>query len=143
VMSETVKTPPPRRTIAVTVAGVLLLMLPAAAFAFMAAIFLFDRLDGRRGSIDFTSVGINFALAGCFGYAGLATIRRWRGWRIWAGTASWSMIVIIVLGLFDAARSDPNWAVTVAARIIVVALAVFVLVAKRRERRPNIGAVFE
>src|SRR5437016_245241 len=47
-MSETDKTPPPRRTIAVTFAGVLLLMLPAAAFAFMAAIFLVDRLGNRR-----------------------------------------------------------------------------------------------
>jgi hypothetical protein len=63
-MSGTDKTPPPRRTIAVTVAGVLLLMLPAA-FAFMAAIFLVDRLGSRRVPIDFTFVGINFAFAGC------------------------------------------------------------------------------
>jgi hypothetical protein len=71
-MSGTDKTPPPRRTIAVTFAGVLLLMLPAAAFAFMAAIFLVDRLGSRRVPIDFTFIGINFAFAGC-----LAT-RNWR-----------------------------------------------------------------
>jgi len=142
-MSETDKTPPPRRTIAVTFAGLLLLMLPAAGLAFTAATFLVDRLGSRRVPIDFTFIGINFALAGCFGYAGLATIRRWRGWRIWAGTASWGMIAIIVLGLFAAPPFDPDWVVGIASRIIVVALAVYVLVAKRRERRSNIGAVFE
>jgi hypothetical protein len=77
------------------------------------------------------------------GYAGLAMIRRWRGWRTWAGTASWVMIVIIVLGLFAAPPSNPDRVVDIAARIIFVVLAVFVLVAKRRERRRNVGAVFE
>ena len=46
-MSEADKTPPPSRTIAVTFAGVFLLMLPGAGLAFFAAIFR-ESLASRR-----------------------------------------------------------------------------------------------
>jgi len=143
-MSEPHKTPPPRRTIAVTIAGVLLL-LPAAAFAYMAAVFATSN-ELRRvfaGALApsiapysfLLPVGVGVVLALTFGWAGLATVLRWHGWRIWAGVVAWGMIVIFVLELLSATFAEiPSF--------IVLALAVFVLVAKRRECRPNFTAVF-
>ena len=128
-MSEPYKTPPPRRTIAVTIAGVLLL-LPAAASALMAFVFA----PGSHLSNAYAS-GVSFVAAAIFGYAGLATMLRWRGWRIWASVVAWGMIVIFVLQLLSATFAEiPSF--------IMLALAVFVLVAKRRERRPDFSVVF-
>jgi hypothetical protein len=127
-MRESDKTPPPRRTIAVTVAGVLLL-LPAAASAFMAIAFR-------------SPVGL--LVAGIVGYAGLATIRRWRGWRIWAGAMAWVLIALVVLSLFATPPppgTDRSWEDVMA--LVSVAIAVFVLIAKRLERRPDYAAVFD
>jgi chromate transport protein ChrA len=128
-MGEPDKTPPPRRTIAVTIAGVLLL-LPAAASALMAFVFA----PGSHLSNAYAS-GVGLVAAAIFGCAGLATIRRWRGWRIWAGVAAWGMIVIFVLQLLSATFAEiPSF--------IMLALAIFVLIAKRRERRPDFTAIF-
>jgi len=120
----------------VTIAGVLLL-LPAAAFAFMA--FVFATGSHLQSAFD---AGLNVVGAAIFGYAGLATIRRWRGWHVWALIVSWGMIVIVVLGLFDA-RPPPDRSIELTSRIVLVAIAVFVLIAKRRERKPDLAAVFD
>src|SRR5262245_45647471 len=98
---------------------------------------------GTREPLYFIPVAIGLALSASFGYAGLATIWRWRGWRIWAGTVSWGIIVMMVLGVFATRAPDTDLVLDIAGRLMVVAVAVFVLVAKRRERRTDIGAVFE
>jgi hypothetical protein len=49
-------------------------MLPAAAFAFMAAIFLVDRLGSRRVPIDFTLYRHQLCICGMLGYAELAVM---------------------------------------------------------------------
>jgi hypothetical protein len=142
--------PVPRRTGAVTVAGALFLLL-AVVFAFMAVVFgtemafpgSFSDGDGDE-PIGLFPVGVGLAGAAIFGCAGLAVMGRWRGWRIWAGTVSWGLIVMVVLGLFapPPPSSTDRWIERVVS-LIVVAVAVFVLVAKRRERRPDIAAVFD
>jgi hypothetical protein len=146
-MSKIDKTPPPRRTIAVTIVGVLLLP-PAAAFAYMAAVFATNgelRLEfaGALGHPYgfLLPVGVGVVVALVFGCAGLATIRRWRGWRIWAGAMAWGLIAVTILKLFASTRPESSMALVV--DLAPVAFAVFVLVAKRRERRPDVAAVFD
>jgi peptidoglycan/LPS O-acetylase OafA/YrhL len=129
--------PPPRKTPAVTIAGALLL-LPVVVCALVAFIAAQGHFRDAFASIAYL-VG-----AAVFGYASLATIRRWRGWRIWAGTVSWGLIVISVLGLFAAAPPDSSGRLfNITSHIIVIALAAFVLIAKRLERRPDFAAVFD
>jgi hypothetical protein len=138
-MSESDKTLP-RRTIAVTLAGVLLL-LPAGACALIAALFA---TPGHTQSAVLS--GASLIAAAIFGYSGLAIILRWRGWRIWAGTISWGLIAIFVFSLFalfaPPAPSSTDSSFGLVARPIILAFAVFVLIAKRRERRPDVPAVF-
>jgi hypothetical protein len=78
------------------------------------------------------------------GYAGLATIRRWRGWRIWAGTIAWGLIALAVLNLFKT-PVPPGTDTSSELPVVLgaIAIAVFVLVAKRRERKPDLRAVFD
>jgi len=152
-MSETDKTPPPRRTIAVTIVGVLLLV-PAATSAYMAAVFATsgDLQREFAGALGPSIVpygfllpaGVGVVVALIFGGAGVAIIRRWRGWRIWVGTLAWILIVGVVLKLF--ARSPPPGTATsraLVADLFTIAFAVFALVAKRRERKPDLAAVFD
>src|SRR5262249_49326283 len=135
-LSESQSMPPPRRTAAVTIAGVLLL-LPAAVCVLVAIIATEGHFRDAFASVAY------LLLAAVFGYASLATIRRWRGWRIWAGTVSWGLIVISVLGLFAALPLDSSGRLfVIISNIILIALAAFVLIAKRRERRPDFTAVF-
>jgi hypothetical protein len=138
-MSEPNKTPPPRKTAAVTIAGFLLL-LPAAAFAYGAFFFAFSQIDIQ---VQYPT-GVDVVGAAIFGYAGLATIRRWRGWRIWAGTIAWGLIALVVLNLFKTPPppgTDRSFELPV--MLGVIAIAVFVLIAKRLERRPDFAAVFD
>jgi peptidoglycan/LPS O-acetylase OafA/YrhL len=137
-MSESYKAPPPRRTIAVTIAGFLLL-LPAAVCALGAILFATgDFLRNAYASVVF------LVATAILGYAGFTTIRRWRGWRIWAGTTAWGLIALVVFNLF--ARPQPPGTDRSIGRVmfsLIVAVAVFVLVAKRRERKSDLAAVFD
>jgi hypothetical protein len=129
--------PPHRRTAAVTVAGTLLLV-PAVASALMTVLFA---TGGHMQSAPLS--GINLVATVIFGYAGPASICRWRGWRIWAGVAAWCLIAFVVLKLFappPPPGTDRSFDMLI--DLIVVALAVFVLIAKRLERRPDLAAVF-
>jgi len=148
-MSESEKALPPGRTIAVTVAGVLLL-LPAAlsayaAYGFAANSYLqrefADALGPSIAPYGFLlPVGVCAVVALIFGSAGVATIRRWRGWRILAGTTSWGLIGMFVFslpGLFGSLIGPTNLVL-----LAFAAFAVFALVAKRRERKPDLRAVF-
>jgi peptidoglycan/LPS O-acetylase OafA/YrhL len=135
VVSESQSIPPPRKTAAVTISGVLLLLL-AAVCALVAFMATQGHFRDARASITYL-VG-----AAVFGYASLATIRRWRGWRIWAGTVSWGLIVISVLGLFAAPPPESSDRLFNVTCLIIIALAAFVLIAKRLERRPDFSAVF-
>jgi hypothetical protein len=146
-MSESDKSPPPRRTIAVTIAGALLL-LPAAAFAYMAAVFATSGDVQHEFAVALghpygflLPVGVGLAVAVVFGCAGLVTIRRWRGWRIWMGVMAWGLIAVAILNLFASIRPESSTELVV--DLAPVAFAVFMLVAKRRERRPDIAAVFD
>jgi hypothetical protein len=77
-----------------------------------------------------------------FGWAGLATIFRWRGWRIWAGAIAWLAIMMLVFDLFAEKQAQPG-EYDLPVRLIFWVVAVFVLIAKRLERRPDFAAVFD
>ena len=65
---------------------------------------------------------------------------RWRKWRIWTGAVSWGLISII--GQFAPPSTYPSGERMFG--LILLALAVFALIAKRLEqRRPDIAAVFD
>ncbi len=143
-MTEPQATPAPRRTRAVTIAGALFL-LRAVVWAFPAAVFVIDNafpdsLALRYRPINLVVAVSSLVLALVLGYAGLAIMLRWRRWRIWAGTVSWGLIVIVVLSQF----APPSAAGSLERLIslVVLVVAVFALVAKRRERRPDIASVF-
>ena len=85
-MTEPQATPAPRRTRAVTVAGALFLLW-AVVWALPAAVFVIDNAFPtaspyvhRPISLDVAVSSLVLALA--LGYAGLAMMLRWRGWRI-------------------------------------------------------------
>jgi len=121
----------------VTVAGALLL-LPAAASALVAIIATDGHFRNAYAS------GAYLVAAVIFGYAALAIIRRWRGWRIWAGTIAWGLIALVVLNLFKPPPPpgiDTSFELPVV--LVTITFAVFVLIAKRRERRPDFAAVFD
>ena len=79
----------------VTVAGVVLLLV-GIIFGIVSAVMIVSSkaaADSRLGGGS-----IRLFVFGTYATAGLATIWRWRGWRTWAGTASWLMIVALVIG---------------------------------------------
>ena len=79
----------------VTVAGVVLLLV-GVGFGIVSAVMIVSSkaaADPRLAG----GVVLLFVFA-IYATAGLATIWRWRGWRTWAGTASWLMIVALVIG---------------------------------------------
>jgi hypothetical protein len=139
-VTESQGTLAPRKTAAVTVAGALLL-LPAVACALVAIYFATGGGGHLGGAI---ASGFYLAAAAILGYAGLAIIRRWSGWRIWAGLIAWGLIALVLLNLF---KTPPppgtDRSSDTVADLVVFAFAVFVLVAKRRERRLDLGAVFD
>jgi hypothetical protein len=144
-VTEPQATPVPRRTGAVTVAGALFLLW-AVVWAFAATVLVIgnafpDSLVLANRPIDLVDTVSSLVLALALGYAGLAMMLRWRRWRIWAGTVSWGLIVIVVLSQF-APPSAANRSLERLISLIVLAVAVFALVAKRRERQPDIATVF-
>src|SRR5262249_11909642 len=89
-------------------------------------------------------VGLCVVAALIFGSAGVVIIRRWRGWRIWGGGGGWGLVLSAVMAGVSAAppaRGDPSFNPVVS--LAIIAYAVFLLVAKRRERRPNLAPVFD
>jgi hypothetical protein len=143
-VTEPHATPAPRRTRAVTIAGALFLVwgvvwvLPAAVFVIDNAFP--DSLALRHRPINLVVAVSSLVLALVVGYAGLAMMLRWRRWRIWAGTVSWGLIVIIVLGQFEPPSAASSLERSIS--LIVLVVVVFALVAKRREPRADIAAVF-
>jgi peptidoglycan/LPS O-acetylase OafA/YrhL len=131
--------PPHRRKAAVTVAGVLLL-LPAVGLAYWEAAYFAARIDI---SFDPRIVAVEWAFAVVLALAGLAIVRRWRGWRIWAGTIAWGLIAIVVLNLFNTPPPGPVRSFKLAFMLGALAIAMFVLIAKRRERKLDLRAVFD
>jgi hypothetical protein len=87
-------------------------------------------------------VGVCLVFSTMFGWAGLATIFRWRGWRIWAGAIAWLAIMMLVFDLFAEKQAQPG-EYDLPVRLIFWVVAVFVLIAKRLERRPDFAAVFD
>jgi hypothetical protein len=65
-------------------------------------------------------------------FVGWAMIRRWRGWRIWSGTLAWGLVAMTILGLFASPEiaSATSWTT----RMVVIACAAAILLAKRLER---------
>jgi len=145
VVTEPQATPAPRRTRAVTIAGALFLLWAVvwtfAAAAFVIAYAFPDSFALAHQPIDLLDAGSSLVLALALGYAGLAMMLRWRRWRAWTGTVSWGLIVIIILSQF-APPSAANRSLERSISLIVLAVAVFALAAKRREPRPDIAAVF-
>ena len=142
-MGKAQSTPPPRKTAAVTIAGAMLL-LPAALHVFMAIGFATDFGPGISPYDFVLPVVVSLISAAFFSCAGSATIRRWRGWRIWAGTAAWGLIVLAVMPVFSTPPPPGTPAsFNLVLSLVIIAFAVFLLVAKRRERRPNLAPVFD
>jgi UDP-N-acetylmuramyl pentapeptide phosphotransferase/UDP-N-acetylglucosamine-1-phosphate transferase len=83
---------------------------------------------------------LSFALL--FVLGGLATIRRSRGWRVWYGALAWGTIVAVGLAsvplmhLSSSGEPTPNEVLIpfVMFGIVITAVAVLALLAKRRER---------
>jgi len=118
----------------------------AVVWALAAAVFVIanvfpDSFALAYQPIDLVDAGSSLGLALALGYAGLAMMLRWRRWRIWAGTVSWGLIVIIILSQF-APPSAADRSLERSISLIVLAVAVLALAAKRREPRPDIAAVF-
>jgi hypothetical protein len=96
----------------------------------------------RTGPISPRDAGINLVAAAVLGYTGLAIMLRWRRWRIWTGTVSWGLIAIAVLSQFAPPSTSRSGERMVS--LVILAVAVFALAAKRWERRPpDLAAVFD
>jgi drug/metabolite transporter (DMT)-like permease len=79
--------------------------------------------------------------------AGLATVERWRGWRVWAGTVSWLMIVFtalasmtLLMGPISVAASFLERLVTVFVSLAPGTVGAFALLAKQEEPTSDGGA---
>ena len=145
-MSRTQTTPIPHKTRAVTIVGALFLVL-ALGSALAVVVFAIEAafpgiLSFANRPISPADAGANLVAAAVLGYTGLAMMLRWRRWRIWTGTVSWGLIVIVVFSQF-ASPSGPYRSIERMASLIVLAVVVFALAAKRREPRPDIAAVFD
>src|SRR5262249_16767437 len=81
--------------------------------------------------------------AAIFGYAGVAIVLRWRGWRIWAGTIAWCLVALVVLNFFTTPPPGMDTSFYFGPLLVTIAFAAFVLIAKRRERRPDFAAAFD
>jgi hypothetical protein len=127
-------------TDAVTLAGGFLVALGA-----LFATIPFLVLALVPGGID-RSVAILFAiflsLALIFSFAGVATMRRWRCWRIWYGSLAWGAIAMVPLSVasvvlvpptFDP-MSDMRQLHALAIDFVILVVAVLALLAKRAER---------
>jgi hypothetical protein len=134
------------RSGAVTAAGVafLLLALFVAGKFISATVYYQHQVYWYNAALIFS-----FAI---FTFAGLATVLRWPGWKIWAGAASWmiiaafpSMLGFPMLGaLHPSTRFDPfrlNLGVAaILPPLIMLAISIFVLWARRQEptAEPNV-----
>ena len=140
-MSQSQTNPVPQKTRAVTIAGTLFLML-AAASALALVVFAIE-VAFPQGTLHVRPINpgdaaITLVSAPLLGYTGLAMMLRWRKWRIWTGAVSWGLISII--GQFAPPSTYPSGERMFG--LILLALAVFALIAKRLEqRRPDIAAV--
>ena len=79
--------------------------------------------------------------------AGFATVERWRGWRVWAGSVSWLMIVFtalasmtLLMGPISVVASFWERLVTVFVSLAPGAVGAFVLLAKQEEPTSDGGA---
>jgi hypothetical protein len=86
--------------------------------------------------------GANLVAAAVLGYTVLSMMLRWRRWRIWSGTVSWGLIAIVAFSQFTPPLG-PYRSIERMAGLIVLAIVVFALAAKRREPRLDIAAVFD
>jgi len=146
-VSQSQTTPIPQKTRAVTIAGALFLIFAFVSASAAVVVFAievgFPQGTLRIRPINPRDAGINLVAAAVFGYTGLAMMLRWRRWRIWTGMVSWVLIVIVVLSQFDP-PSGPNSSIDRTVGLVVFAVAVFALAAKRWERRPtDLAAVFD
>lgn len=142
-MSQSQTNPVLQKTRAVTIAGTLFLML-AAASALALVVFAIE-VAFPQGTLHVRPINpgdaaVTLVSAALLGYTGLAMMLRWRKWRIWTGAVSWGLISII--GQFAPPSTYPSGERMFG--LILLALAVFALIAKRLEqRRPDIAAVFD
>jgi len=125
-----------RRTRTTTSAGIVLL-----AFSVVLALLSIKFAAPTYGLTDAIGPVLIF---GVIAAAGAATVRRWRGWRIWAGAVAWILIWASVYMLPRAILSlgSPFAGDVGAGKFMVfltvplIAIGGFVLWAKRQEPRP-------
>jgi tetratricopeptide (TPR) repeat protein len=112
------------RSVAVTVAGVVLLLL--------AILIGGVTILGASGQPIVIVIGLLVGVL--LGYAGIATIRRRGDWRGWAGTSSWILIAIFgVVGIANVINGSMDWP----GWVIIVAVLAFILWAIRQEPEPH------
>jgi len=144
-VSQSQTNPVPQKTRAVTIAGTLFLML-AAASALALVVFAIE-VAFPQGTLHVRPINpgdaaVTLVSAALLGYTGLAMMLRWRRWRIWTGTVSWGLISMIVISQFAPPSTYPSGERMFG--LILLAVVVFALIAKRLEqRRPDIAAVFD
>jgi len=144
-VSQSQTNPVPQKTRAVTIAGTLFLVL-AAASALAVVVFAIE-VAFPQGTLYVRSINsgdaaVSLVAAAVLGYTGLAMMLRWRRWRIWTGIVSWGLISMIVFSQFASPSTYPSDERM--AGLILLAVVVFALIAKRLEpRRPDIAAVFD
>jgi hypothetical protein len=130
-----------RRSSSVTTAGVLLILVCLLGGA-LPLILLVPGLLLAGGSFSVAEmlgfVGLVVIYAAC-GIAGLAIIRRWPGWRYYAGTFGWIFLVFgaaaALVNLLKGAQSGMEhfeYFSTIVGGLLFV-LGLFILLAKRRE----------
>jgi hypothetical protein len=130
----------------VTVAGVVLLLVGISFGIVPVVIIVSGKAAANPGPIGMFLVFL--VICTC---AGLATIWRWRGWRAWAGTASWLMIVAFTIGFTqDHVKVLTTYGVAVFGLVFIrtgstylfasaILIFIFVLWAKRQEKALTSG----
>ncbi len=127
-----------RKTAMVTIAGALFLIV---AF-FFAVLTGFAVTSGPIEAARLVFDVVVVLLALLFGYTGLATMTRWRGWRIWLGAVSWSLLVLdgVLFIPVIVSKSISDTAVNgllVAVQAVLTIVPIFALMAKRMEKRES------
>ncbi len=127
-----------RKTAIVTIAGVLFMIVAL----FFAAVTWFGFTSGPIEAARLTFNLTLTVLTLLFGYTGVATMTRWRGWRVWLGAVSWALLVLDCVLFIPAValRSIADATIhflLIAVLTILTIVPIFALVGKRMENRAN------
>jgi hypothetical protein len=148
-MTESNVPPGHRRTVWVTIAGGLFVTFGIWNTVDTVRVLSFtDEFvsDAAKSGLDVFIIrfgySVSLAIGLFFAYGGLATLCRWRGWRVWYGALAWGMIVAVGLGLVPLLQPSRSGEPTLEGVLpfylmrgfVIVGIAVLALLAKRAEK---------